>query len=344
MEPSYWGSWVAWKERPSKSILYWDQGWLTSKSSGVEDAEMSKFADYFNFKETIINIPSHRVLAILRGRKEKKLLVSLSPCDTDTTPVDMADQEYIMQIMNHFAIYDGQRPSDAWLIESVRLAWRRKIKVRIDIDVMTELAAKAEKEAIRVFSDNLKSLLLAAPGGAKAVLGLDPGFRTGVKVVAINETGAILKTVTIYPHPPQKEWDLAVEVLGLMVQRYNIQLIAIGNGTASRETDKLVGQVMRNLDKPDLQKIIVSEAGASIYSASEYASKELPNMDVSMRGAVSIARRVQDPLAELVKIDPKSIGVGQYQHDVNQTKLNKTLVNVVEDCSVCVLFICFDLL
>ncbi|MFT5207860.1 MAG: hypothetical protein ACI9CF_001620 [Candidatus Omnitrophota bacterium] len=312
---------------------FWSEAWLTSKSTGIEEAAHSKYADYFAYKEPINKIPPHRVLALLRGRKEKKLSTSLiTDGYAEHSGSTASDQEYIAMLMVRFGIQNANRPADPWLVESAQLGWRRKLRIRIDIDVMTDLAQAAELEAIKVFANNLRSLLLAAPAGPKAILALDPGYRNGVKIAAIDKTGHVTKTITLYPHEPQKEWDLAIEVLSLMIERYKIDIVAIGNGTGSRETDQLVGQVLKKLQNPAIQKIICSESGASIYSASEIASKEFPNLDVSLRGAVSIARRIQDPLAELVKIDPQSIGVGQYQHDVNQTKLNKTLANVVEDC------------
>ncbi len=301
-------------------------------SKRPEGAE--NFIDYFNFREMISKIPSHRVLAILRGRRENILQISfLTEGYADYSDSrEEKDAEYLELIFRRFNITNRRRPADAWLVETVKTCWKYKIRLRIEIDMLTRLRESAEEEAIRVFSENLKNLLLAAPAGPRITLGLDPGFRTGVKMAAVDKTGHVLEIAVIYPHPPQDEWGQSIETLKNLIKKHVVELVAIGNGTASRQTDKLVSEVLRQIPELKTQKIVVSEAGASVYSASELASVELPGMDVSFRGAVSIARRLQDPLAELVKIDPKSIGVGQYQHDVNQARLAKMLRSVVEDC------------
>ena len=236
------------------------------------------------------------------------------------------------KIMQRFAIADRGRPGDRWLAETVRWAWRTKIQVHLNVDLRMRLWTAAEQEAIRVFASNLRDLLLAAPAGARVTMGLDPGFRSGVKVAVVDATGKVVATATVYPHEPQRRWDEALAVLGKLAQQHRVDLIAIGNGTASRETDKLATELVKLLPDLKMSKIVVSEAGASVYSASAFASEELPELDVTLRGAVSIARRLQDPLAELVKIDPKAIGVGQYQHDLGESKLARSLDAVVEDC------------
>lgn len=315
---------------------FYSSGWISSKKKETKDlpAEAEKFSDYFNFRQTVKDIPSHRMLALLRGRNENILDVSfLTDGYADYGGEKrLPDEEYVQAIMSRFRIQPRKRPGDAWLTDTARFTWKYKIRLRLELDLMTRLREKAEEEAIRVFAQNLKALLLAAPAGPKAVMGLDPGFRTGVKVAVVDRTGQVLQTGVVYPHPPQEDWMGSVKALGLLAKKHGVELISIGNGTASRETDKLAADVIKNFPDLKMQKIVVSEAGASVYSASELASNELPTMDVSLRGAVSIARRLQDPLAELVKIDPKSIGVGQYQHDVQQLRLGKMLHHVVEDC------------
>jgi protein Tex len=295
--------------------------------SGKEQAGI-KFKDYFDYKEAINKIPSHRALALFRGRNESVLSLSLLP-EMD----EKEGHEHCAQLVaKRLGITDTRRPADAWLAETARYGWKIKLFTRIDLDLKLRLREAAELEAIRVFSSNLRDLLLAAPAGEKATMGLDPGIRTGVKVAIVDATGKLLATDTIYPHPPRKLWDESVATLAKLIQQHKVDLVSIGNGTASRETDQLLADVMNRHKTLNFRKITVSEAGASVYSASELAAKEFPELDVSLRGAVSIARRLQDPLAELVKIDPKSIGVGQYQHDVNQAQLARGLDNVVEDC------------
>ncbi|MFI7706496.1 Tex family protein [Nonomuraea sp. NPDC049480] len=299
----------------------WSRGRLVSKVREGKEEAGAKFSDYFEFGEPFTKLPSHRILAMFRGEKEEILSVTLEPDDSP---------DYEMRIAARFGISDQGRPADKWLGETVRWAWRTRILVHLGIDLRMRLWQTAEEEAVRVFAANLRDLLLAAPAGTRTTMGLDPGLRTGVKVAVVDATGKVVETATIYPHEPKRQWDQSLAVLGALAQRHGVELIAIGNGTASRETDKLAGELVANM--PGLTKIVVSEAGASVYSASPYASQELPELDVSLRGAVSIARRLQDPLAELVKIDPKSIGVGQYQHDLAETKLSRSLDAVVEDC------------
>jgi uncharacterized protein len=277
-------------------------------------------------------VPSHRALALLRGRQEGVLRLALKldeELDANPPPVSNACADMIAA---RFRIADLGRPGDRWLLETARWAWLVKISVHLEVEAMTALRQRAEDEAIRVFASNLRDLLLAAPAGPRVTLGLDPGLRTGVKVAVVDATGKLLETTTVYPHEPRRDWDGTLSALAALARKHGVQLIAIGNGTASRETDKLAGELMRSQPQLKLTKLVVSEAGASVYSASELAAKEFPQLDVSLRGAVSIARRLQDPLAELVKIEPKSIGVGQYQHDVNQVKLARSLDAVVEDC------------
>nr|HQH70630.1 Tex family protein [bacterium] len=292
----------------------------------------AKFSDYFDYQEDLKKVPSHRALALFRGRNEGVLQLTLS---LERDEEAAARQEATLceeRIARHKGIDDQGRPADAWLRETVRWAWKVRIFNHLDVDLKMRLWKAAEEEAIRVFAHNLRDLLLAAPAGPRAALGLDPGLRTGVKVAAMDGTGQLVETATIYPHEPRNAWDESIATLAEMCRRHRIELISIGNGTASRETDKLVHDLMKRHPELNLTKLVVSEAGASVYSASELAAKEFPDLDVSLRGAVSIGRRLQDPLAELVKIDPKSIGVGQYQHDVSQTQLGRTLANVVEDC------------
>ncbi|HPP45867.1 MAG TPA: Tex family protein [Accumulibacter sp.] len=300
-----------------------------------KENEAGKFRDYFAYGEAWSAIPSHRALALFRGRNEGLLQLDLrldNEIDAPDGPPAAAPNPCEMRIAARFAIADRGRAADKWLLESVRWAWRIKISLHLELELMNALRERAESEAIRVFGANLHDLLLAAPAGPRATMGLDPGLRTGVKVAVVDVTGKLLDTATIYPHEPRRDWDGALHTLAQLVRRHQVDLISIGNGTASRETDRLVSELIQREPALRLHKIVVSEAGASVYSASEYAAKEFPDLDVSLRGAVSIARRLQDPLAELVKIEPKSIGVGQYQHDVSQSKLARTLDAVVEDC------------
>lgn len=304
---------------------------LTSKVTKGKETEGVKFDSYFNYQEPFKNVPSHRALAMFRGRKEGFLSIRLDHAGLEEDP-KMASLRYTEMVARHVGIEDKGRAADGWLTETARLAWEYKISMHIEAQLFVALREQAEEEAIRVFATNLKNLLLASPAGPKVTLGLDPGFRTGVKVAVVDETGKCLFTGAIYPHPPQSRFDESIEVIAGLIKKFGVKLVAIGNGTASRETERLATAVQKECPELKFDKIVISEAGASVYSASELASKELPDMDVSMRGAVSIARRLQDPLAELVKIDPKSIGVGQYQHDVNQTRLGDMLRNIVEDC------------
>ncbi|MES2935564.1 MAG: Tex family protein [Pseudomonadota bacterium] len=299
---------------------------------GKEDAG-EKFADYFNYSETIGTIPSHRALALLRGRREEMLNVILRLDTEEEKPKwDAPHNPCEGRIAGCFGIKNLDRPADKWLLDTVRWTWRVKSFMHLETELMGALRERSELEAINVFARNLKALLLAAPAGPRATMGLDPGLRTGVKVAVVDATGKVMDTAVIYPHQPRNDWDGSLHTLAQLAAKHNVSLISIGNGTASRETDKLSADLIKLRPELKLTKIVVSEAGASVYSASEFASKELPDMDVSLRGAVSIARRLQDPLAELVKIDPKSIGVGQYQHDVGQTQLARSLDAVVEDC------------
>lgn len=299
---------------------------------GKQDAG-EKFSDYFDYSEPVQSIPSHRALALFRGRREEVLAVTLRLDTEEEKPKwDAPHNPCESRIASRFGISAGSRPADKWLLDTVRWTWRVKVFMHLETELMTALRERAEIEAIQVFARNLKDLLLAAPAGPRATMGLDPGLRTGVKVAVVDATGKVVDTTTIYPHAPRNDWDGSLHTLGKLAQQHGVALISIGNGTASRETDKLAQDLIKQRPELKLTKIVVSEAGASVYSASEFASKELPELDVSLRGAVSIARRLQDPLAELVKIDPKSIGVGQYQHDVSQTQLSRTLDAVVEDC------------
>ena len=302
------------------------RGTLSSKvRAGAEDtAKGAKFADYFEFSEPFARLPAHRILALFRGEKEEVLDLTLDPGADDA-----ANEQ---RIAERFGLRDEGRPADPWLGGTVHWAWRTRILTHLSVDIRVRLWQAAEDEAVRVFAANLRDLLLAAPAGARVTIGLDPGFRTGVKVAVTDGTGKVTGTATIYPHEPQRRWDEAIDVLARLARQHRAELIAIGNGTASRETDRLAADLIKRHPELKLTKIVVSEAGASVYSASAYASHELPELDVSLRGAVSIARRLQDPLAELVKIDPKSIGVGQYQHDVTEGKLSHSLDAVVEDC------------
>ena len=310
-----------------------EHGVVESKVIAGKEQEGEKFADYFDYSEPISAIPSHRALALFRGRREQMLMVSLRLDTEEEKPRwDAPHNPCESRIANHFKIKNEGRPADQWLSETVRWTWRIKCSMHLESELMGALRERSETEAINVFARNLKDLLLAAPAGPKVTIGLDPGMRTGVKVAVVDATGKVVDTTVIYPHQPKNDWSGSLQTLAQLAQKHGATLISIGNGTASRETDKLAQDLIKAKPELKLTKIVVSEAGASVYSASEYASKELPGMDVSLRGAVSIARRLQDPLAELVKIDPKSIGVGQYQHDVMQTQLAKSLVAVVEDC------------
>jgi uncharacterized protein len=309
----------------------WEQGHMVSKGVEGKEEEGAKFSDYFDHREPLKGVPSHRALALFRGRKEGFLNLSLVlPEDEALATGQLGSAERM--IAAHVGVSEQGRPADPWLRETVRWAWRVKIFTHLDTDLKTRLREAAEEEAIKVFAQNLHDLLLAAPAGPRATLGLDPGLRTGVKVVVVDATGKLVDMTTIYPHVPKNQWDQSIAVLAALAQKHKVELISIGNGTASRETDKLAADLMARHPELRLTKVMVSEAGASVYSASELAAKEFPDVDVSLRGAVSIARRLQDPLAELVKIDPKSIGVGQYQHDVSQTRLARMLDAVVEDC------------
>jgi uncharacterized protein len=308
----------------------WSNGLLTSTVRKGKKTEGEKFKDYFDFSEPLTKLPSHRILAMFRGEKEEILDLQMLAEPPSATPA--ATSSYELKIMQRFAISDRGRPGDKWMTETVRWAWRTKIQVHLNVDLRMRLWTAAEQEAIRVFASNLRDLLLAAPAGARVTMGLDPGYRSGVKVAVVDATGKVVATHTIYPHEPARRWDEALAVLGKLAQQHHVDLIAIGNGTASRETDKLATELVKLLPDLEMSKIVVSEAGASVYSASAFASEELPDLDVTLRGAASIARRLQDPLAELVKIDPKAIGVGQYQHDLSEGKLARSLDAVVEDC------------
>ena len=303
------------------------EGILRSRVIAGNEDKGVKFADYFHYDEKISKIPSHRTLALLRGRNEGILILKL-----DMEQQAQQRHPCELKIARHFHIEDKARAADHWLLETVRRTWRVKLHTRLELDLIMQLRVAAEEEAIAVFSRNLHDLLLAAPAGSRVTMGLDPGLRTGVKVAVVDATGKLKETATIYPHEPYKRWDESISLLADMAVKHAVELVSIGNGTASRETDKLVAELCSRHSELRLQRLIVSEAGASVYSASELASNEFPQLDVSLRGAVSIARRVQDPLAELVKIEPKSIGVGQYQHDVSATKLARSLDAVVEDC------------
>jgi uncharacterized protein len=312
-------------------------GVVESKLIEGQEDKGAKFADYFAYSEILRTIPSHRVLALFRGRNEGVLTVVLRLDSEEEKPAWSAPFNPVEDMIAGLAkVANKARPADKWLCEVVRWTWRIKLSMHLETELMAALRERAESEAINVFARNLKDLLLAAPAGPRATMGLDPGIRTGVKVAVVDKTGKVVDTATIYPHEPRRDWDGSLAVLGALAIKHNVDLISIGNGTASRETDKLAGDLIKLIQKAQptrkITKIVVSEAGASVYSASEFASKELPDLDVSLRGAVSIARRLQDPLAELVKIDPKSIGVGQYQHDLNQSQLARSLDAVVEDC------------
>jgi uncharacterized protein len=309
----------------------WSRGHLASRVRDGQETAGAKFADYFEFAEPYPRLPSHRVLALFRGEKEGVLELTMAPDEAGDRDDD-GPSRYERVIAGRFRIADAGRPADRWLADTLRWTWRTRILIHLAADLRTRLWQAAEEEAVRVFAANLRDLLLAAPAGARATMGLDPGLRTGVKVAVVDATGKVVATDTIYPHEPRRQWDASVETLARLARAHGVDLVAIGNGTASRETDRLAADLIRLHPSLTLTKVVVSEAGASVYSASAYASQELPGLDVSLRGAVSIARRLQDPLAELVKIDPRSIGVGQYQHDLSELKLSRSLDAVVEDC------------
>jgi len=305
-----------------------EHGELRSKVVEEKTAEAEKFRDYFEYAELLSKVPSHRALAVFRGRKEGFLSVSIAVHGHEEGQPDPCEAI----VASHAQWRDQGRPADKWLAEVMRWTWKVKLSLRMETDLLGSLRERSEEEAIRVFAANLKAILLAAPAGHKAILGLDPGLRTGVKVTVVDATGKYLENTTIYPHAPKNQWDASIDVLAKLCQRHGVNLVSIGNGTASRETDRLTADLMKRHPELQLKKMVVNEAGASVYSASDIAREEFPDLDVSIRGAVSIARRLQDPLAELVKIEPKSIGVGQYQHDVSQSRLGQTLDAVVEDC------------
>ena len=310
-----------------------DHGVITATVQSGKEQDGAKFRDYFEFQEAIKKIPSHRVLALLRGRNEGILrinLLSRPPVEDNT--VDKA--EILIGEHTGLPVNAAQQtdPRQRWLAEVVRWTWKIKLSLQIETDLLLQLRQQAEEEAIQVFGNNLKDLLLAAPAGTRVTMGLDPAYRTGVKVAVVDSTGKFLENTTIYPHQPQKKWDASLQTLAQLCKKHQVELISIGNGTASRETDALVVELLEKQADLNIKKLVVSEAGASVYSASEFAAQEYPDLDVTVRGAISIAHRLQDPLAELVKIDPKAIGVGQYQHDVNQTQLLTKLDTVVEDC------------
>ncbi|MBL8492174.1 MAG: RNA-binding transcriptional accessory protein, partial [Rhodocyclaceae bacterium] len=307
-----------------------DEALLVSAVVEGKEQEGAKFRDWFDFREATKDMPSHRALALLRGRNEGVLRLALKTAPELEDPPRASPCEGM--VAGHFGLRDQGRPADRWLLETARWAWMVKLSLHLELEIMNGLRERAEEEAIRVFARNLHDLLLAAPAGPRPVLGLDPGLRTGVKVAVVDATGKLLDTATIYPHEPRRDWEGSLAALASLCRRHSVELVAIGNGTASRETDRLAAELMKRHPELRLTRVVVSEAGASVYSASELAAREFPELDVSLRGAVSIARRLQDPLAELVKIDPKSIGVGQYQHDVNQSRLARSLDAVVEDC------------
>ncbi|MFZ9649406.1 MAG: Tex family protein [Fluviibacter sp.] len=310
-----------------------EHGMVQSRVVEGKETEGAKFRDWFDFAEPLNSMPSHRALALLRGRNEGFLQVSLVldselNQETPSTAPNPCEQ----RIANRFGIKQQSRPADKWLNDTVRWTWRVKLSLHLELDLMGQLREKSEEEAIRIFGKNLKDLLLAAPAGQHVTMGVDPGIRTGCKIAVVDATGKLLDTETIYPHEPRRDWAGSMTTIAALAKKHGVTLVAIGNGTASRETDKLIIDTMKQFPDIKMTKIVVSEAGASVYSASELAAREFPQLDVSLRGAVSIARRLQDPLAELVKIEPKSIGVGQYQHDVSQLKLARSLDAVVEDC------------
>ena len=306
----------------------WDNGELRSSVVEKNKADAAKFTDYFDYSERLNKIPSHRALAVFRGRKEGFLSVEIGSAGLESGATDPCEG----MVANHFGIQNKSRLADKWLSEVITWTWRIKLIYRLETDLLGQLRDQSDDEAIRVFTENMKAILLAPPAGNKVTLGLDPGLRTGVKVCVVDRTGKFMEDTTIYPHQPRNQWDESISVLAKLAKKYGVELIAIGNGTASRETDKLAGDLIKLHKELKLDKAMVSEAGASVYSASDIAREEFPDLDVTVRGAISIARRLQDPLAELVKLDPKSIGVGQYQHDVSQFKLGQSLNTVVEDC------------
>jgi protein Tex len=303
-------------------------GLIHAKVAEGKEILGEKYRDYFDHSESLATIPSHRMLALLRARREEIVFLDLEP----GKDIDAGNLYATGRVAKLADVENLDRPADRWLMEACRLTWRAKLHLHLMLDLVNQATEKAEAEAIAIFGDNLKDLMLAAPAGPRAVIGLDPGIRTGVKVAVVDKTGKLVAFDTIYPHEPRKQWDASLHSLKLLCEKYQVELIAIGNGTASRETDKLAGDLIKQNAHLKMQKIVVSEAGASVYSASELAAKEFPDLDVSIRGAVSIARRLQDPLAELVKIEPKAIGVGQYQHDVNPYRLARALDAKVEDC------------
>ncbi|MDA3913974.1 Tex family protein, partial [Oleiagrimonas sp.] len=307
----------------------WQGGRIRARVIEGKQTEGAKFRDYFDHNEALATIPSHRLLALMRARNEGIIDLELEPPGADA---EQGHADGIARVAQHAGMVQRGRPADPWLADTVRLAWHAKLHLHLKLDLFGHAREAAENAAISVFGDNLKDLLLAAPAGPKAVMGLDPGIRTGVKVAVVDATGKLLDTDTIYPHEPRRQWDRSIAELAHLCEKHHVALIAIGNGTASRETDKLAGELIKKHASLTLAKIVVSESGASVYSASETAAREFPDLDVSLRGAVSIARRLQDPLAELVKIEPKAIGVGQYQHDVNQARLARSLDACVEDC------------
>ncbi|HNH34976.1 MAG TPA: Tex family protein, partial [Rhodocyclaceae bacterium] len=307
-----------------------DEALLVSAVVQGREQDGAKFRDWFDFREAAADMPSHRALALLRGRNEGVLRLALKTAPELADPPRPSPCEGM--VASHFGLRDQGRPADRWLLETARWAWMVKLSLHLELEIMNALRERAEDEAIRVFARNLHDLLLAAPAGPRPVLGLDPGLRTGVKVAVVDRTGKLLDTATVFPHEPRRDWEGSLAALRKLCHGHDVELVAIGNGTASRETDRLAADLIRRHPELGLTKVVVSEAGASVYSASELAAREFPALDVSLRGAVSIARRLQDPLAELVKIDPKSIGVGQYQHDVNQSRLARSLDAVVEDC------------
>ena len=306
----------------------WDNGELRSSVVEKNKADAAKFTDYFDYSERLKKIPSHRALAVFRGRKEGFLSVEIGSAGLESGAADPCEG----MVANHFGIENKGRLADKWLNEVITWTWRIKLIYRLETDLLGQLREQSDNEAIRVFTENMKAILLAPPAGNKVILGLDPGLRTGVKVCVVDRTGKFIEDTAIYPHQPRNQWDESLSVLAKLAKKHDVELIAIGNGTASRETDKLIGDLIKLHKELKLDKAMVSEAGASVYSASDIARKEFPDLDVTVRGAISIARRLQDPLAELVKLDPKSIGVGQYQHDVSQFKLGKSLNTVIEDC------------
>src|SRR5215468_5213884 len=317
-EPALVGALRAW---------VWSEGTLTAKVTRGKELDGAKFSDYFDFGQRIKDIPSHRALAMLRGRNEGVLDLDLDVAHEQGKP-----HPGELKVRAAFGIADRGRAADAWLAETARLAWKSRLAPSLAADLLARLKERADAEAISVFSKNLKDLLLTAPAGQRATLGLDPGFRTGVKAAVVDQTGKVVDTATIYPHEPRRDWQGSLAALAALCMRHTVELISIGNGTASRETERLIAELIAKAANLKLTKVMVSEAGASVYSASELAAKEFPDLDVSLRGAVSIARRLQDPLAELVKIEPKAIGVGQYQHDVNPQAMAKALDARVEDC------------